>query len=137
LVKLLKKGSMVVVREVNMKVAQMIPRKGGNILADTRELALKVEQGATRNQPCAGKLLSHPPHKPKYRPHYQTEGLKGHTFYRIAGFLAPATITVSQQEAASVADKLSAIVWDTAGNADPIGITDIINRYFGLDFDER
>lgn len=136
--RVLKLASGQIGRAVSMLEAQIIRRKGGDIVAQggrksqARRVAGQVEDGAFRNDPTAAGRMHHGPHKPGYRPHFQTEGKRGHTFYSIAALLAPTTLEISSNVCATNGQVASAVAWDVVGAIDPIGLTDLIGYFSGL-----
>jgi len=82
LVKLLEKGSMKVIGIVRSKAAAVAARlKGKNILAPTKQAGRELEKAAAGGRP----IIRHPghdlPNGGQGRPHYQTPGQPGHTFW--------------------------------------------------------
>ena len=75
-------------RTVCTQAAQNARRRGADVAVDgadeaaRRRAARQIEEGAFRNDPTAGRTMRHDPHRPGYRPHYQTDGRPGHTFYQ-------------------------------------------------------
>jgi len=69
-------------RTATVKEAQNARRRGADVnVPGDRELARKIEEGAFKKDRSAGELIEHEAHKKGYRPHFQTKGKKGHTFY--------------------------------------------------------
>jgi RHS repeat-associated protein len=126
-------GALVEGRQVTMREAQQIRRQGGNVISDQQRIARQIEEGAFKNNRDVGGQLRHDAHRDGYNPHYQTEGVGGHSFYRSAAmFLAPNAMEMSNNPEATNGQFASAALWDIAESIDPIGITDGINWYFGL-----
>ncbi|MGE3540529.1 MAG: RHS repeat-associated core domain-containing protein [Candidatus Tectimicrobiota bacterium] len=71
-------------RKVSTKEAINARRRGADVLAPNEKIAKQIEKNAFKNDPTAGDLLKHEPHKKGYRPHYQTDKKSGHTFYSVS-----------------------------------------------------
>jgi hypothetical protein len=120
-------------RKITMREAQLIRRAEKNVVVDSERLARQVESGAFKNDRTAGEMLRHDPHEPGYDPHFQTEGKRGHTFFKgVALFLAPNSMTLSERKDTTNMQMLSAGLWDIATSIDPIGLTDAIELAVGL-----
>lgn len=120
-------------RKITMREAQQIRRAEKNVVVDSERLARQVESGAFKNDRTAGEMLRHDPHEPGYNPHFQTEGKRGHTFYKGAAmFLAPNSMTLSERKDTTAMQMVSAGLWDIATAIDPIGLTDAIELAVGL-----
>lgn len=120
-------------RKITMREAQLIRRAERDVIVDSERLGRQVESGAFKNDRTAGEMLRHDPHEPGYNPHFQTEGKRGHTFYRgVAMFLAPNSMTLSERKDTTNMQMLSAGLWDIATSIDPIGLTDAIEWAVGL-----
>jgi len=65
------------IARVSFDRAVDLRRKEANIAATPEALAQKIERTAHPK----GELIRHEPHKKGYRPHYQTKGKRGHTFF--------------------------------------------------------
>jgi hypothetical protein len=63
-----------------MRAAQNTLRRGGDVLAPSREMARQVAKGAASK---GEKVVHHAPHKERYRPHFQIDGKAGHSFYSV------------------------------------------------------
>lgn len=76
-------GHMFERRTVSMSDAQHARRHGDDVrVLNNRRMARQIETGAFRNQRGAGKVIHHDAHEGRgFRPHYQTNGKRGHTFY--------------------------------------------------------
>jgi RHS repeat-associated protein len=83
-------------------------RRGENVEAVTRQMAGQIERGAARNP---NNVIRDPGHRLKGgsggvgRPHFQTEGVTGHTFWSIASAVLSGTIAVL--ETVEAADSFS------------------------------
>ena len=108
---------------VSMAQAVRLRRLEQNILARSKQVARKIETTAHGK----GKLLRHPAeNKAGYRPHYQTNGKKGHTFWTVVGI-----VTMSAADALqNTADAASAAGDAIDGVSDDIGdITDMLDPF--------
>jgi RHS repeat-associated protein len=131
-------GKLLAGRKISMREAQAARRLEGDVIMENQRLARQVETGAFKNDRTAGEMLRHDAHKPGYDPHYQTQGKKGHTFYKsAAAFLAPNSMNMSGRGCATNMQMLSAGLWDVASAIDPIGLTDAIEMAVGLNNDEE
>lgn len=83
-VKLLEKGGMVVVKSVSKAEAVAARRSGENVVAETRQMAKQIEQAAANGGPVIKHTKAHDlPGGAKGRPHFQSKGKRGHTFWGI------------------------------------------------------
>lgn len=117
-----------------MKQAQNIRKNEGEIFVDGRrrkKVAERIEDGLEYE----GDQLRHDPHGKDMNAHYQTKGKGGHTFYGGVFFfyLAPNTAELSEDACTTDAQLGSALLWDGASMLDPIGVTNAVDAYTGLD----
>ena len=116
-----------------MKQAQNVRRNGGEIFvagSSSQKNAKQIEAGLKKE----GKQMRHDPHGEGMNPHFQTEGVQGHTFYGgILFFMAPNTMDLSGSACTTDFQFGSALLWDGASMLDPIGVTNAIDAYTGLD----
>ena len=74
-----------------------------------------------------------------FLPHFQTNKKRGHTFFKekVAGgviaIFAAHSLEVSANPCATPVQIASAAAWDAIGAIDPVGVTDVIDAYTGLD----
>jgi hypothetical protein len=66
--------------------------------------------------------------------HYQNAETPGHTLYRSSAvFFAPNILEMSESPCATNGQFGYAVFWDAASLFDPVGLSDVINAYSGLD----
>ena len=69
-------------RSASMKQAQNARRRGGDTMSPDSDTARKVEQGAFKNDPTPATCSTTNRTGDGYSPHYQTNGKRGHSFYK-------------------------------------------------------
>ena len=83
IVELLAKSGMKVKNLVCKEAAVEARKKGQNVLAPTRQKAKEIEKAANNGKPVMRHNGHDLPDGSAGKPHFQTQGLKGHTFYGV------------------------------------------------------
>ena len=135
LVRLVKEGTRVV-RRITQRQAVRVRRSGGNVQTDRRSEARQIERQVQNDSNRVVRHNGHPLRNPDGtpsgqtgRPHYQTEGLRGHTFYSAA-----AVALVALEEAESrAANPLWFVTEHTTDKVEDAIIDYVIDRIVGDD----
>jgi RHS repeat-associated protein len=115
-VKLFQKGGEVAVRSVDKAGAVAARRAGENVIAETRQMAKQIETAASGGKPVVRHKAHDMADGSQGRPHFQTPGKPGHTFWGAGGAAAVAAGASDDAQAADAYGRYARAVGDLVFN---------------------
>ena len=132
------RGKTILGKGVDRAEAADVVRNGGGLMAKNRKNAEEISRAADPEGRRPVHDGAHPDAGEGALPHYHPFGRRGdQVFYSVATFFAPFTIELSGRKDTTALQFGSAMIWDVAGDIDPVGVTGGLNRYFGLECGEQ